>query len=241
MPSHSPKTPFTDRLRRVRRRLALKNGLVAAAVALGLLGLLAAGVIGFMNYNRFGDEVVNGARLVFYGGALFALVALFLPLLKRRSDRDTARLVEAEHQDLDALMVSAVEVMEDPSTENGGLGQRVLDQAKHQFDRRNVVAHLGRQTIRRSAVAITALIAIMAAAVMFGPDKLRYGAGLLFPSSEAHVDANPYAITVTPGNADLLSGEDQNIRATSSGFIPKQVTLFTRDLNADGTPTAEWA
>ncbi|MEM7254669.1 MAG: hypothetical protein AAF493_24920 [Pseudomonadota bacterium] len=39
----------------------------------------------------------------------------------------------------------------------------------------------------------------------------------------------------------MSPGEDQNIRATSSGFIPKQVTLFTRDLNADGTPTAEWA
>ncbi|MCH9672509.1 MAG: hypothetical protein K0U93_13800, partial [Gammaproteobacteria bacterium] len=238
-PSHQ----LSRLLSRARRRWHTQRVLRGIASAVAVISVLALGAIGFMNHLRFDPEVVGAARLSFFGFATLLLAYFCIPLIRRFSDREAAALVESEHDELDALVVSAVEASERTggnSAPSAGLTQRVVRQAVDNLESHDLVGNIGRRGIRHAVLALAVMLGIGSALFVFGPDTLRYGANLLVRPTGANVSQNPYAIGVLPGDIDVLEGDDQRFAATTTGFAPSAVTLHLRELDSSGKPRGDW-
>ena len=231
MPSTAAlKTELAAILARVRRRWRLRRALlgVVGFLALGTaVGLAAAGIVDAW---RFAPEVVSGARVAGYVAYIVALLYFIaIPVFQRVSDRRLALYVEEREPSLAMALASAAELEEDAAGGNSpalerGLIEKTLAACHAVDDGRRVEA----PKLRRNALLVVASIAAIVLIVEFLPANLRYAFELVFLPRSSVAAANPYRLTVEPGDILVSKGADQLIVARAQGFEPEEVELLTR-------------
>ena len=218
-------------IRRVRARWRLKLALRGAAIVVGALVVALVAGAYVMQTARFAPEVITGVRIAAY----LVLVGLFVqylvrPLLRRASDEHIALYLEEHEPSLDAAVLSAVEhgkLTADTPDRSPLLARRLVENA---IERSHAVAdgnRVDQQGIMRAAMfaAGAALIGIVTLGV--GPTFLREGARLLLAPWRSAEEAQPYAISVLPGNVTVAKGGDQGVL----------VVVVRRECRADGGDT----
>ena len=219
-------------IRRVRNRWRLKLALRGLAIVLGVALVVALFGSWIMERERFDPGAVTWARIFTYV-ALTALTIRYLvmPQLKAPSDERVALYLEEHEPSLDTTVLSAVETATHPvpaSVRSATLSARLMDMA---VTRAHAVRDGSRIEQRSLAGSLGVLGAILLVGIMtvgLGPDFLRTGSRLLAaPWKSAH-EAQPYFITVEPGNAELARGGDQEIRAGLHGFDTEETELVVR-------------
>ncbi len=172
--------------------------------------------------------------------AIFAvLVALWFirPLSRRVSDMQVALYVEEHEPSLQAAMLSAVDIGAISGPTPTGVPAVILDRMVEQAVERTRQIQGGRgvarQSIQRSAVALGTLAAVTALLLVIGPEFLRQGASALLILNRSAEAASPYAIKVTPGDARVPKGSDQNVAAVLAGFRSTDVVLMVKPEGSD--------
>ena len=210
-----------DVRRRWRMRLALR-GLtwVIAAAALWLL------VASFgMQRLGFTPQSILVSRAVAYL-AILGVAGWFLirPLVRRVSDHRVALYLEEHEPTLDAAVVSAVE-QPSRATKSDALAKGVLSSAVTRLRAVDRGRRVERQELQRGSGILAALVLVVAALVLAGPDFIRDGARALFAPWRSAQAAVPYAVQVAPGDTTISRGGDLEVRARLSGFDTPDVTL----------------
>jgi len=218
-------------IREVRRRWRMK---LALRGALGVFGL---GLIVFLlsAYGleswRFTPAAIVTFRIVL-GVALLGLIAYMLvrPLLRQATDEQVALYLEEHEPSLQAAIISAVEAGRDlgDSVFSATLVRRLVESAIQKARDIDYGRGVERAPVRRYG-AMLAAIAIAAIAILtLGPAYLRHALSALLIVSRDVEAAAPYSIEVTPGNATVPRGADQNITAKLAGFDAETATLMIR-------------
>jgi len=211
----------------------------------GLSIVLAAGFGAFLlsafglEAARFSPGAVTTLRLVTW--VVVVAVAgffLLLPLLRRVSDDRVALYLEEREPSLEAAILGAMaaERSEGGSASSpspdllGLLVRRAVEKARG--------VEYGRRIERPGLYRLSGVLAFLFGGIflffLLGPAGLRYGVtALALPTTEA-AEVSPYAISVSPGDADLARGADQMVTAELQGFDSDQVYLFSR--TGEGEP-----
>jgi hypothetical protein len=214
---------------RWRTKLLLRGGIVIVGGA--LLALLLASV--GLQTLRFSPASILGFRigiLVVFAG----LVALWFvrPLRRQVTDMQVALYVEEHEPSLQAAILSAVEVgttgrMGDQEV-HPAIIEKLVEQAIEKCRALETGQVVGRQDIRRAAIALTAICAVAMLLLAVGPQFLRQGAAALLELTTSAEEASPYAIQVTPGDVTVPKGSDQMISAKLAGFRSNDVVLMVK-------------
>ncbi|HKP36278.1 MAG TPA: hypothetical protein VJT71_05430, partial [Pyrinomonadaceae bacterium] len=165
--------------------------------------------------------------------AVFVLAAIIAIIVRQRLTawtpdyRQMARDVEANHPDLHALLLTAVE--QEPDRDTGHLNflqQRVIDQAVEEIRRRGLVEtvspdELGRAESRSFALLMLFLFSVTIVAVLM-PHRRAEGTTL--------ADSR---VSVSPGDTTLERGSGLVVLARFEGPLPSDATLVVQTVNAD--------
>jgi hypothetical protein len=141
--------------------------------------------------------------------------------------RQIARDIEANHPDLHALLLTAVEQRPDPQTGDlNFLQQRVIDQALEETRRRQIIDtvspdELAKAESRSFAVLLLFLLSVAGSALLI-PDRHR--------EKDAFADAK---VSVTPGDATVERGSGLVVLATFDGPLPSEATLVVQPSGGD--------
>jgi hypothetical protein len=141
--------------------------------------------------------------------------------------RQIARDIEANHPDLHALLLTAVEQRPDPQTGHlNFLQQRVIDQALEETRRRQIIDtvapdELAKAESRTFAVLLLFLLSVTLGAFLI-PDRQR--------DAGAFADAK---VSVTPGDITLERGSGLVVLARFDGPLPSEATLVVQSANRD--------
>jgi hypothetical protein len=221
---------LVDIIHQVRRRWRIKLALRGAlgVVGLGVLVVLVS-AYGLESW-RFTAGAIVAFRVV-VGLALVGLIGylLVLPLMRRASDEQVALYLEEHEPSLQAAIISAIE------TEHIGAGspysatlvRRLVESAVEKAHAIEGGRRVERAPVRRYSATLAAVTIAAIALFSFGPAYLRHALSALIPSRDVEAAA-PYSIEVTPGNATVPRGADQNVTARLSGFDSEQASLMVR-------------
>jgi hypothetical protein len=219
-------------IRRVRARWRLKLALRGAAIVLGALVIAVLAGAWVMQTARFAPGAITGVRI----GAYLLLAALFVqyvvrPLLRRASDEHVALYLEEHEPSLDAAVLSAVEhgaLTEDTPDRSPLLTRRLVENAIERSRAVNDGARVDQPGILRAAMFAGGAALVGLITLGIGPTFLREGARLLLAPWRSAEAAQPYAISVLPGNVTVAKGGDQEVSATLRGFTAEGVQLAVR-------------
>ncbi len=213
--------------RRWRMKLALRGAL--GVVSLGVLVLLAS-AFGLESW-RFTPGAIITFRVI-VGLSLAGLVGyLFVrPLMRRATDEQVALYLEEHEPSLQAAIISAVDA------EHGGSGSpysvalvgRLVESAVEKARAIDAGRGVERAPVRRYSATLAAITLAAIALFTLGPAYLRHALSALLVISRDVEAAAPYSIEVTPGNATVARGADQNFTATLAGFDAEQASLMIR-------------
>ena len=237
-------TVVEDVRRRWRTKLALRGALIVLAGAVLTLVLASSGLQAF----AFAPSAVIGFRIaVFAAFAALIGVWLFRPLRRKVTDEQVALYIEEQDPTLREELVSAIEMS---SATNVAATQPSVSVALVDRLVRDAIAKvraidngktIGREVVRRLAMALGAGLVATTLLLIYGPEFLRDGVSALLIITRDAEAAAPFHIGVEPGNARVPRGSDQTIKAKLSGFASNDVQLFFRDDDAkeyDSIPLA---
>lgn len=234
-------------IRSVRRRWRLKRllrgAVIVAAVGLAVF-LLSSWVI---DHYRFDPGAVLASRILTYVViAVLAFVYLLRPLIARAPDERVALYLEEHEPSLHAAMLSAIELKESgaftddaPEAVSPQLAERVIETAIERCRSIRYGHRIERSSLRRSSGVLAGVATAGLAVVLLDPAFLRHGGPVLLRPWRAAVEANPYSIQVTPGDADLARGADQKVSARLVGFESGVVEIGVR--RGDATEWERWS
>ncbi|MBM3771491.1 MAG: DUF4175 domain-containing protein [Acidimicrobiia bacterium] len=223
-----------DIIRRVRgrwkMRLALRGMVIVLAGTLLAL-LLSASSLEALKFSPTAIVAFRITAFLVFAGLLF--IGLVRPLRRRVTDSQVALYLEEKDPTLQTALLSAVEAsttVQDDSDKGPSprLVERIVEQA---IDRCRSVEYetaVERQSMRRQLMALGSVAAAAALIIALGPAFLRHGLSALLVVSRAAEDATPYKIAVTPGNAKIPRGTDQQITATLEGFSAADASVMMR-------------
>ncbi len=219
---------------RWRLKLLLRGGLI---VIVGALLAIVLASIGLQSY-KFSPSSVTTLRVAVFGAfALLLGLWLVLPMRRRVNDMQVALYVEEHEPSLQAAILSAVDVSgpvgPDQTPVPPAIVEKMVAQAIEKARTIEGGKAIGRQTLRRLAVAVTSAAAIVALLLSIGPEFLRQGASALLVLSTSASAASPYAITVEPGDVNVPKGSDQTIKARLAGFRTNEVMLMVKEAGSD--------
>ncbi len=216
------------RLRRGWRIRVLAEGAARVAIA-ALLALLAGAALSSLF--GAGSATVVTMRVLGYlliGAAV--LRYLLMPALRRPDDARLALYVEERAPELHQTLLSAVhELRVDPEERaSPALSARVMEQALAEVRRIEAGPGLERSRLSRAAALLAGVAAAAAVLFAIGPAVLKDAARVLFiPWSEA-VAAPVFAVTVTPGDAQVPKGGAVELKAALRGFAALSAELVIK-------------
>lgn len=225
-------------IQRVRRRWRLKLALRGATTVLAVgVVLLVAAAFG-LRLSRFNPAFIVGFRVAL-GVAFVAVAGWFVarPLMRRVSDHQVALYLEEHEPALDAAMISAVEARDllgpgaashERDSRSPALIARLVESAIEKCAATNAPTRAERRKLTRYTAAVTAVVLLGLGIFGAGPSYLRQALSALLLLSRDLEAAVPYRIDVTPGNATVPKGSDQDVRANLQGFEAKEATLLVR-------------
>ena len=236
MSSLVERTVATDRVAHIiqvlRRRWRLRHVLFGVMVVAGIT--IAAVWIAAVAMQRAGFNVgsIMAARIVV--GLIVAAIGLrwiAYPLLRRMPDARVALYAEERLPSLDGALMSAVEATSPamPSELRGSqlIGALVQDAVRRLRPHADGAIVEG-PAIRRTGVMLLAVLALGVGIFALGPAYVRHGLALLATPWRSAAAVAPYSISVSPGNANVPKGADQQISAELRGFNSEMVELVTR-------------
>lgn len=210
-------------LREQCRRQATARLLLVAAFAAAVLALALP---------QLGPEA---SPLVPGLAAALALAALGLQLWIRRrrwSDTEIARLIEARHPDLNALLLTAVEHRKSELPDF--LRQRLFAEAAAKAAVQAWPTTVARPALRRAAFTLVAAAALCAAAWIWLLTVLPQvgvpAVAATTPAEPAPAPAPVLEIEVRPGDTELEQGSRLVVEATVKPAAPESATLVLTDL-----------
>ena len=224
-----PGRELLDVVGAVRRRWRTRQLLQGGAI------VLAAGFLVFfastwgIDRLRFEDTAVTAFRIVLWG-TLAGLVAWFLirPLVRRVSDQQVALYLEEHEPSLKSAFLSAVETARGGYAAHGGLEHRLLETAMERARRVERGQRVERDRLRRSSAWLGGVGSAVALTVLFGPAFQGTAGSLLLGPWKTADAANPYSITVEPGDVLIARGSDQRVTAYPQGFETADVEIAVR-------------
>jgi hypothetical protein len=214
-------------LRRVRARYGLRillRGLAIVAVG-ALLGLgLAAYGLDALRYSR--PAVLSIRAALYLWVALLAARFVAAPLLRGRrqaSDAAIARYIEEHEPSLDAALRSAVDALAPEESARIGrseiLQTRVVEEVVTRLETFDLPRQVDRSELRNGAAALGVAAFLGVAFAALAPAFIRQAFPYLFnPFSFSGRFSTPYSVSVTPGDATVARGGDQEIAARLQGF-----------------------
>ncbi len=226
-PAHEQITHLLTTVRRRWRLRQVLRGLTGFALAAGVISLVAVLV---MNSWHFAPAAVTGVKLTSYA-LLVAALAFFVgpPLIQRVSRARLALYVEEHEPSLAMALASAAE-LEHPAdqfpmpTLEDGLLQQALAACRTLDDGRRV----DRRQLRRAGAYLAIAVASLVLLMILLPANLQHGVKLLLLPDNNILAANPYRLSIEPGDVRVSQGADQLIIAHVEGFVPDAVELFSR-------------
>lgn len=220
-------------IHRVRNRWRLKLALRGAVIVVAgtLLALLLSA--SSLEALRFSPTAIIAFRLIaFLVFAALVVVGFVLPLRRRVSDGQVALYLEEKDPTLQAAILSAIESI--PAVDGSDRGpspmlvERLVDQAIDKCRTLDDGLTIERAGLRRQGYALGAIALAATLLITFGPAFLRSGMSALLLVSRSAEAASPYKIEVTPGNATIPKGMDQNVTAKLLGFTAGEANLMMR-------------
>jgi hypothetical protein len=158
---------------------------------------------------------------------------IMLPLFRRISDEQVALYIEEHNPALQQAVVSAVEAGGEverqvrPDLSPTLIRELVAEAVEHceSMDHGRQIEH---RRLQKFSGATVAFAAIGMLAVLIGPSFLRFGGSLLLKPWSSAMAANPYFITVEPGDLTVARGADQMIEANLGGFDSDRVEIAVK-------------
>jgi hypothetical protein len=199
--------------RRWRGKVLLRGLLITSAAA---LVAFAAAAWGLERLN-FAESAVVAFRIAAVL-AILALAVLYLvrPLRRRVRDEQVALYIEEHEPSLQNTLISALE--SDSVAASPAFARRTIEQAIERCREIDHGRRVDRRELNRFATAFAAVAIAGIVLTGFGPPLFRHGAGALLNPFGRAADANPYRITVVPGDATIARGADQVVTATLIGW-----------------------
>ncbi|HEU5217355.1 MAG TPA: DUF4175 family protein, partial [Gemmatimonadales bacterium] len=216
------------RLRRGWRMRVFAEGAARVAIA-ALLAVLAAAALSVI-VGAGSATVVTMRVLGYLLIAAAAVKYLLVPALQRPDDARLALYVEERAPELRQTLLSAVHELrlspeERPSP---ALSARVMAQALAEVQRIEAGPGLERSRLSRAAALLAGVAAAGALLLAIGPAVLKDAARVLFiPWSEAAA-APVFAVTVSPGNAQVPKGGAVELKAALRGFAALSAELVLK-------------
>jgi len=194
---------------RWRNKLMLRGAV--AIVAGALLALLLAS-LGLQTLKFSASSIIGFRLAILLVFAALVLMWFVRPLRRRVSDTQVALYVEEFDPSLEAAILSAVEVGAAGARADHEVSpvivERLVAQAIEKSRSLDGGKAIGRQDIRRAAIALTSVCAATLLLLVVGPEFLRQGASALLVLSRSVDAASPYSISVSPGNVTVPKGSD---------------------------------
>ena len=212
----------------VRRRWRVRQLIQGVAVTLGVGFAVFFAATWGIDRLRFEDTAVLVFRLVLWAaaaGLLFRFVVR--PIFRRVSDAQVALYLEEHEPSLKAAFLAAVERAGSSETRSG-LDARLLEVAVHRARRIERGRRVERDRLRRSTAWFAGVATAVLLIGLFGPAFQGTAGSLLISPWQTADAANPYAITVEPGDALIARGSDQLVRAFPQGFETDEVEVAVR-------------
>jgi hypothetical protein len=204
---------------RWRLRLALRGVVVVVAGSILALLLSASG----LEAVKFSPSAIIAFRIVV--AIVFVTLAslwLYRPLKRRVTDGQVALYLEEQDPTLEASILSAVEASSDEAvaadSHSPVLVDRLVRQAVEQCQAVQYHRTIERQGVRRLALTLAGVAIAATLIVVLGPAFLRSGLKALVVVYRSAEASTPYRIEVTPGNATVPRGSDQQVKAKLLGF-----------------------
>ena len=214
-----------DVRRRWRMRLALRGLTLVVAVAAVLLLIASLG----MERLGFTPQSIVVSRVVAYVGILGVLILFLLrPLVRRVPDQRVALYLEEHEPTLDAAVVSALELRDARTVrlpQSEALANGVVASAVARLRAVERGRRIERRELQRGSAILGAVVLVVVALIVAGPDFLRHGARALFAPWRSAQAAVPYTVRVAPGDTTIPRGGDLEVRATLGGFESEEVSL----------------
>ncbi len=212
-----------------RRRMALIFGLGAGALGMLVLALVA---------RQAGWWSTPLAAGVFTASILAILIA-FHRIASRRPDIAVlARKVEAEHPELNAALLTALEMKPDPDGRLSYLQTEVLRGVTEHAIRNHWVRQVSEKKLKRAGwIQLCAIVAFLVSGVFLLNQFPGFaGRGTMAqPTAEKPIPAEePVGLEVKPGDTEVEKGGRVVIEARFRGRIPAGALVLLRD-PADGS------
>ena len=229
----SPGRELLEVVRGVRRRWRLRQALQGGAI------VLAAGFAVFflstfgIDRLRFDPGWVTVFRVLLWV-TVAGLVGWFVarPILRRVTDEQVALYLEEHEPSLKSAFLSAVE-RAGAGAGAAGLDRRLLEVAVERARRVDRGQRVERDRLRRSSAWLAGVGTAVAFILLFGPAFQGTAGSLLVGPWKTADAANPYALTVTPGDVLISRGSDQRVTAVPQGFQTDDVRIAVRRGDAD--------
>ncbi|MCH7825095.1 MAG: hypothetical protein IH849_09870, partial [Acidobacteria bacterium] len=226
-------------VRRVRNRWRLGVALRGMAVVLiaGLLALLA--LAWGLDYVRYRPWAMFAFSALTYAGLLGLILRfLIVPLSRRVADQRVALYIGEHMPELSGELISAVELSKlddvaDPQSASREFVREVVQSAVYNLHEIDYGRGVERGKLRRFSTLLASAMAFVMLMMIMSPAFLRTGAPLLFMPWARSAFANPYAIDVLPGDAQIARGADQLVAAQLVGFDSDRVEIAVKSGGGD--------
>lgn len=232
----SPQQQLLRVVRTVRNRWRLKVLLRGVAQAL-LAGAALLLVVGYaVDATRFDATTVNVLRALTYL-VLATLAAFFIgrPLLRRVSDERVALYLEENEPALRGHLTSALELSQAPSDDatSDAMVEKIVRQAVDECQRAENGKRVERKGLFRSTGLMLGSTAASVVLFLIGPAFLLSTTPLLLDPFREVATANPYSLTVEPGDVTLARGADLEVTVRPQGFAPAEAILSVRPVGSE--------
>ncbi len=207
---------------RWRLKLLLRGMAYTGSAALALFIVLSFLVSG----SGFAPAAVITLRVLGWGAVLAIAVRwLVLPLLRRPSDQQVALYIE-EHEP--SLRHSLVSALDGDAAASPALLRRTVEQAMQRMRAIDEGRTIERRELNVSGALLAAVAVFALALVAARPATLRYGAEALLNPLAPTAGAQPFPITVEPGDTTIPRGADAIVRARLGGFLAGGADVLVR-------------
>jgi len=229
-----PNDELLQKISQVRKRWKAFLWVRGLAWALGVLAASLAVAVALADSPSVPYAALTALRLLLVGAVAFTVWrALVVPLRRTPTDVQLARFVEEKNPGLEERVVSAVEAIQKPKTEQSVFHYLLVKDALERT--RNV--RFGDQINKRKFNAFATMSGAFGAALLVG----LYVASLFFPHGVPNLlalrppDREAPKVTVTPGDVTVPKGEDVVIQAVFTGIDAERAEIRLR---YDNSP--EW-
>ncbi|WP_420635453.1 DUF4175 family protein [Candidatus Palauibacter sp.] len=232
MRTRNSERQLLDIVRDVRRRWRVRQLIQGVAVTLGIGFAVFFAATWGIDRLRFEDGAVLAFRIVLWAAAAGLFVWFVArPLGRRVSDAQVALYLEEHEPSLKAAFLAATEAATERAGSPAGpsgLDARLLEAAVERARRVERGRRVERDGLRRSSAWFAGVATAVLLVAIFGPAFQGTAGSLLLSPWKTADAANPYAITVEPGDALIARGSDQLVRAFPQGFETDEVEVAVR-------------